>query len=181
MTAAASASTAMTLTGHGSFFRWQLSKRNVNISSGRDISLLMTHRIEHLINQRYTIIPPESSVGELESKMGVQRQRLGMVVDDEGIFHGSLNLGQVVAHAMETGPDHPVIAAAFDTEFSASPSLNIVTALQRMAEQQVEYLPVVNQDDPEKPVLLGVVTKADLMAEHYDVVKREREAEFGIN
>jgi len=180
MTAAAFASTTMSLTGHGSFFRWQLSQRAVNISAGRDISLLMTHRIEHLLNQRFTRVSPDSTVGELESKMGVQRQRLAMIVDDEGVFYGSLTLPIVVAHAMEEGLDHPATAAAIDTEFSAGPSMNIVTAVQQMAEQQVEFLPVVDDTDAEKPLLLGVVTKSDLLAEHYDVVKREREAEFSV-
>lgn len=181
MTAAAFASTTMTLTGHGSFFRWQLSQRSVNISSGRDISLLMTHRIEHLMSQRYTTVSPESTVGELESKMGVQRQRLAMIVDEHGVFYGSLTLQLVVAHAMEEGLDHPATAAAIDADFSVSASMNIVTALQRMAEQQVEFLPVVGDSDEEKPLLLGIVTKSDLLTEHYEVVKKEREAEFGIN
>lgn len=180
MTAAAFASTTMSLTGHGSFFRWQLSQRAVNISAGRDISLLMTHRIAHLLNQRYTSVSPESTVGELESKMGAQRQRLAMIVDDEGVFHGSLNLPLVVAHAMEQGLDHPATAAAIDAEFCASASMNIVTAVQLMAEQQVEFLPVVDDTESEKPMLIGVVTKSDLLAEHYDVVKREREVEFGV-
>lgn len=180
MTAAAFASTTMSLTGHGSFFRWQLSQRSVNISSGRDISLLMTHRIEHLIHQRYTTVPPESTVGELEAKMGAQRQRLAMIADEEGVFYGSLTLQLVVVHAMEQGQDHPATAAAIESEFSVSASMNIVTALQRMAEQQVEFLPVVDDSDEEKHVLLGIVTKSDLLTEHYEVVKREREAEFGI-
>lgn len=180
MTAAAFASTTMTLTGHSSFFRWQLAQRNVNISSGRDISLLMTHQIHHLINHRYTKVSFDSTVGEVESKLGVQRQRLAMVVDDNDIFYGSITLQQVVVHAMEVGMDSPVQAAALDTEYAATVSMNIVTALQRMAEHKVEYLPVVDDSDAEKPLLVGVVTKSDLLAEHYDVVKREREAEFGI-
>jgi len=180
MTAAAFASTTMSLTGHGSFFRWQLAQRAVNISAGRDISLLMMHRVEHLLNQRFTSVSPESTVGELESKMGVQRQRLAMIVDEEGVFYGSLTLPLVVAHAMEEGLDHPATAAAIDADFSASASMNIVTAVQRMAEQQVEYLPVVDDTDSERPLLLGVVNKSDLLAEHYDVIKREREAEFGV-
>ncbi len=179
MTAAAFASTTMTLTGHGSFFRWQLAQRAVNIASGRDISLLMTHRIEHLLNQRYTTVSPDSTVGELESKMASQRQRLAMIVDENGEFHGSVNLSAVVAHAIENGQHHPVSAVALDAEFAATTSMNIVTALQRMAEHQVEYLPVID-DSNESAVLVGVVTKSDLLTEHYDVVKREREAEFGI-
>lgn len=180
MTAAAFASTTMSLTGHGSFFRWQLAQRSVNISSGRDISLLMTHRIEHLVHQRFTSVMPDSTIAEAESKLGAQRQRLAMIVDEEGGFHGSMTLQLVVAHAMEEGLDHPVTAAAFDADYSVSVSMNIVTALQRMAENQVEFLPVVEDGEDGKPIIVGVVTKSDLLAEHYDVVKREREAEFGI-
>jgi len=180
MTTAAFASTTMSLTGHGSFFRWQLANRNVNISAGRDISLLMTHRIEHLVSQRYTSVLPDCTVGELESRMGAQRQRLAMIVDEEGVFHGSVTLQQLVAYAVEQGLDHAAIAVATDADYSATSSTNIVTALQRMAEQQVEYLPVLDLSDKTKPLLLGTISKSDLLAEHYDVVKREREAEFGI-
>jgi hypothetical protein len=49
-----------------------------------------------------------------------------------------------------------------------------------MAEKELEFVPVVETLDDDKIVLLGVVTKSDLLAEHYDVVKRAREEEFGI-
>jgi len=112
--------------------------------------------------------------------MGAQRQRLAMIVDEEGVFHGSVTLQQLVAYAVEQGMDHAAIAVATNADFSATTSTNIVTALQRMAEQQVEYLPVLDLSDKTKPLLLGTISKSDLLAEHYDVVKREREAEFGI-
>jgi predicted transcriptional regulator len=57
---------------------------------------------------------------------------------------------------------------------------NIVTAVQTMAERDLEFVPVVEHASDDKIVLLGVVTKSELLAEHYDVVKRAREEEFGI-
>ena len=36
------------------------------------------------------------------------------------------------------------------------------------------------RNDQKNPRMLGIVTKSDLLAEHYDVVKRAREDEFGI-
>lgn len=180
MTAAAFASTVMSLTGYGSYFRWVLAQRNINISSGRDISLLMTHRIEPLIVQSYSRIDQQSTVGGVESKLVSQRQRLAMIVDDDDVFYGSVTLQQVVSHGLEQGMDHPILAAAFDADYAVGASMNVVTALQKMAENQVEFLPVVRYENDKLARLLGIVTKSALLTEHYDVVKKEREEEFGI-
>ena len=64
--------------------------------------------------------------------------------------------------------------------YAITPLTNIVTAVQGMAEKQLEYLPVINVENSSGSQLLGLVTKSDLLAEHYDVVKRAREDEFGI-
>ncbi len=180
MTAAAFASTVMQLIGHGSFFRWQLAQRNINIASGRDISLLMTHRVEHLLNQRFTRVSQNASVAELESRLGRERQRVAMLIDEEDHFHGSVTAVELVALTNDMGLDHPASAVTRSAEYAVSSSTNIVAALQAMAENEVEYLPIVDQSGSEAPVLLGVVYKSDLLAEHYDVVKRAREEEFGI-
>ncbi len=180
MTAAAFASTVMQLTGHGSFFRWQLARRNVNIASGRDISLLMTHTIEHLMSQQFTRVSKDASVAELESRMGAERQRVAMLVSEDGRFFGSINTTELIAQASDQGLDHPAMAVALTADFSVTKSTNIVAALQSIAENEVEYLPVVESSDKDAPILIGVVFKSDLLAEHYDVVKRAREEEFGI-
>lgn len=180
MTAAAFASTVMQSSSHGSFFRWQLARRNVNLQNGRDISLLMTHRVEDLITHRYLTVAPGISVGELESRMGQERQRLAVFVSEEGEFMGSVNLSALISHAIKSGMKADAFEAAWNDEYTISPITNIVTALQAMAEQELEFIPVVKRDNPAQPTLVGVVTKSDLLAEHYDVVKRAREEEFGI-
>jgi len=180
MAAAAFASTFMQLGEHSSFFRWQLARRNVNISGGRDISLLMTRRVEDLISDAFVQTDPAVTAGQLESKLGLERRRLAMFVDDEGVFQGSVTLANLIAHAIEHGMDSSAMDAAFDTDYAITPDTNIVTAVQIMAERQVEYVPVVLRARASKPELLGVVVKSELLAEHYDVVKRAREDEFGI-
>lgn len=180
MTAAAFASTVMQSGKHGSFFRWQLARRNINLTRGRDISLLMTHRVEQLISNEYLVVKPGITTGKLESGMGLKRQRLAVLIDDNDQFVGSVNLSTLISHAIDNGMDSPAIDAAFDASYSITAMTNIVTAVQTMAEQKLEYVPVIETDDDDKITLLGVVTKSDLLAEHYDVVKRAREEEFGI-
>ncbi|NND93162.1 MAG: chloride channel protein [Granulosicoccus sp.] len=180
MTAAAVASTVMQSGEHGSFFRWQLARRNVSLASGRDISLLMTHRVEKLIRTGYLQVHTDITTGELESRMGQERQRIAIFVDEDGVFRGSVNLSLLISHAIDNGMDSPAIDGALDSAYAITSLTNIVTAVQSMAEHKQEYLPVVNRAKPKKPELLGVVTKSDLLAEHYDVIKRAREEEFGI-
>jgi len=180
MTAAAFASTVMQSGKHGSFFRWQLARRQVNLTSGRDISLLMTHRVEHLITKEYLVAKSDTTAGELESNMGLNRQRITVLIDEDDQFVGSVNLSLLISHAIANGMDSPAIEAALDTSYSITAMTNIVTAVQTMAEKKLEFVPVVQTLDGGKISLLGVVTKSDLLAEHYDVVKRAREDEFGI-
>ncbi len=181
MTAAAFASTTMQLSGHGSFFRWQLARRNVDISTGRDISLLMTHRVEYLVTQSFSRVTPELSVGNAEARLRAERQRLIMVVGEDDQFFGSIGLVPLVSYSIEFGDAGPVSGAVLDIEFAINPGTNIVAALQRMATQQVDYVPVVDFSTSGRAKFLGVVLKSDLLAEHYNVVKRAREEEFGVN
>ena len=188
MTAAAVASTAMQFGRHPSFFRWQLARRDVNIALGRDVSLLTTHRCEDIVSQGFVTVPDTMSCGELSSRMGTERLRLAMFVDENNDFRGSVNLSGLIGRAIEAGLASPAIEAAQDPGYSIAATTNIVTALQTMAERQLDFVPVVDAigakgargGDVTRWRLTGVVLKSDLLAEHYDVVKRAREEEFGI-
>lgn len=180
MTAAAFASTVMQTGKHGSFFRWQLARRNINLSRGRDISLLMMHHVEALVSDDYLVIEPGMTTGELQSRMGQGRCRLAMFVDKDNIFRGSVSMTSLSGHAIENGMDSQAFDAAFPVDYSITVMTNIVTAVQNMAEKQLEFIPVVDREIAREPELIGIVSKSDLLAEHYDVVKRAREEEFGI-
>jgi CBS-domain-containing membrane protein len=103
-----------------------------------------------------------------------------MLVDENDQFFGSVTASELVAHTTDRGLDHPAMATARSADYAVSKSTNIVAALQSMAENEAEYLPVVEDSEEHGSVVLGVVFKSDLLAEHYDVVKRAREEEFGI-
>ncbi len=179
MTASAMASTVMQFGTFGSFFRWQLGRRSIDIAVGRNSSLLMTYRVERLISDRYLAAPGDCTVGDLEAMMGRQRRRFAMLVDSDGALLGSVALTQLVAHAINEGTQGPASAAMKSRDYAVGATINVVTALQLMADEESEYLPVVD-DHPEAPRLLGIVLRNDVLVEHYDVIKRAREDEFGI-
>jgi len=183
MLSAAFASTVMQLGKHSSFFRWQLGSRGVNISAGRDVSVLMTHHIGQLLTQRYTRVGVMTHLKQVESQLGLERRRVAFVMDENNRFVGSMNLRELVGLTLEHGADQPVSEHTRDRTVSVTPETNLVSALQMMAEHDIEYLPVLNP----KPVaendsdVLGIVFKADVLHEHYEVLRKAREEEFGVN
>ncbi len=181
MTAAAVASTVMQFGQHGSYFRWQLARRNVDIRRGRDISLLSREPCENLVSQMYAQADVTLTVGELEARMGSERRRVAVFVDEQQRLLGSVNLSGLIAHAIEHGMDSPAVAAAIGDDYAIYPSTDILSAVQTMAEQQLEFIPVTQKSTQDsRGSVAGVVFKSDLLGAHYDVIKRAREHEFGI-
>lgn len=227
MVAAAVSSTVMQSGPWGSFFRWQLATRSVNITTGRDISLLMTHQVAELITDRYSIANVSDEPLALQAQLGRERKRIALLLDEKGCFAGSVSLAALLAHwhaqdelASDVQPrrraeDHVSgsssekdeqldkpdedaldVSADVSNELTAAePALmacmvpkqvavgsatNIVNALNLMADRQLDYLPVVDDLTGDTPVIKGVLVKSDLLAAHYDVVKRARQDEFGI-
>lgn len=232
MTSAAFASTVMQISKHSSFFRWQLSTRNINISAGRDLSLLRTHTVEKLQTEIYVRVSPTDSLREVEAKLGVSRKRVAIAIAEDDRFVGSIELKEVIAHATEVSRRKQVMAdsvalrvqgrigpetdqetavdiaanpattdlvhgevtgstedAMIETvgqivrgdAVSVTPSTNLVTALQIMADNDIDFLPVLQDSDDIARHFLGVIFKADVLAEHYSVLRRARDEEFGVN
>jgi len=98
MVAAAVATTVMQSGPWGSFFRWQLATRSVNITTGRDISLLMTHQVKDLISDRYTTAPISEGVLPLQAQLGRERCRVALLLDENKQFVGSVSLAALLAH-----------------------------------------------------------------------------------
>jgi len=181
MVAAAVSTTVMQSGPWGSFFRWQLASRSVNITTGRDISLLMTHQVKDLISDRYSVANQAIELLPLQAQLGRERRRIALLLDDDGQFAGSVSLAALLAywHAQDDlhavtndtpveGKEATEAAVAprplenclVPREVAISSHTNIVNALNLMADRQLDYLPVVD--------------------ELYDVVKQARQDEFGI-
>ena len=218
MTAAAFASTTMQMGKHTSFFRWQLYTRNVNIASGRNLSILRLETLEKLITQIFVRVKVGDPLRKVESQLGVSRKRIAVVENDEGEFIGSVELKEVISVSTEmtkreqdalrsdnddhgdidelqsetsdndedkVEPPEPIIETieqmVREHPVYANASTNLVVALQLMAENDLDHLAVVGEDDQGAKKILGVVYKADVLAEHYNLLRRAREEEFGVN
>lgn len=186
MVAAAVATVTMQAGPWGSFFRWQLASRSVNLTTGRDISLLMTHQVADRVSQRFTVAPAIIEPLALQAQLGRERLRIALLVDDDQQFAGSVSMTALVSHWHaddEQSHDEtalPLAGCMEPKDVVVSSTTNIVTALNLMADRQLDYLPVVDNLSTDSPTITGVLLKSDLLAAHYDVVKQARQDEFGI-
>ncbi|MDO6461758.1 chloride channel protein [Granulosicoccaceae sp. 1_MG-2023] len=181
MLAAAMASTVMQLSPHTSYFRWQLSRRGVNITSGRDQSLLRTRTIESLVKQSYTKIADEDKIIDVQRQLSAERNRIAILTDAEDCFVGSANLRMLVAESIEHGFDTPARDVLGPANRCIGVQTNLVAALQEMAENDMDYMPVVEDRDELPSVLRGVVFRDDVLRSYYNVIRAARAEEFGVN
>lgn len=180
MFAAAMASTTMQLSPHTSYFRWQLSRRGINITTGRDQSLLRTKTLEDLVKKDCSYISVDDKIIDTQRQLSRERHRAAIHLNDKNELLGSASLRLLVAASINHGFDAPTISALSPAQISVSEHTNLVVALQTMADHNFDYLPVVADAETDRQ-FRGVVYRSDLMKAHYNVVRDARAEEFGVN
>lgn len=181
MLAAAMASTVMQLSPNTSYFRWQLGRRGVNITSGRDQSLLRTQTIENLVKQSFSFIEDGDKIIDVQRRLSAERNRIAILTDSDDCFVGSANLRMLVAESIDHGFDTLAEDVLGPATRCIGLQTNLVAALQEMAENDMDYMPVVEDRDGERSPLRGVVFRDDVLRNYYDVVRAARAEEFGVN
>ncbi len=180
MLAAAMASVVMQLSPYNSFFRWQLSRRGVNLSAGRDQSLLRTQTVKKLIKSNYSRIEKNASIITIEQRMSHDKTSVAVLLDEEGNLEGSLDIKLLVSASIKSGAHASVVDELCDADTSIIVHANLVVALQEMADRNLDYLPVVMPTENAKK-FVGIIHRSDLLRSYYDVVRAARAEEFGVN
>ena len=181
MLAAAMASIVMQLSPHTSFFRWQLSRRGVNITTGRDQSLLRTRTIEDLVKQECSLIKVKDQIIDVQRQLSKQKHRVAILLDTENNLIGSASLRLLVAASIDNGFDALAADVMYNHEISVEQHTNLVVAVQQMADHGMDYMPVVKSREDESAQFMGIVLRSDLLKSYYDVVRDARAEEFGVN
>ncbi len=180
MLASAMASTFMQLLPHGSFFRWQLKKRGINLHTGRDQSLMRTKTIDELVLQNYITVLPVDSLAEVESAMFSKRRYVAVVLSPDGDFCGSLSTDDIVFAGSVSGREGTCDGAMRAAEHSIPHSTSLLAAQQAFNDLNASYAPVVRTSDDGIQVV-GVVYKSDVLKALYELVRAARSEEYGAS
>ncbi|MEM7259949.1 MAG: chloride channel protein, partial [Pseudomonadota bacterium] len=179
MLAAAVASTCMQLMPYSSFFRWQLHKRGINLTTGRDQSLLRTRTIDSIISANFIETSPDASLQEVEDAMFAVRHYIAIVINEQGEFSGSLSTDDIFAAAADTGKQTRCGDVSNLTEHAVPTSSSLLAALQKLNELDTHYAPVTRMGE-EHIEVIGVIYRNDVLNGLYDLLRQARSEEYGV-
>ena len=147
-----------------SVYTWKLTRRGVNLSRGREASVLGSLFVREAMETGVELIPQEMSYREIRRLMDQSAALDFPVVDGEGRFAGLISLEDFGSLTFEPELHDTVIAKDLATPPGATlrPSDTLQAALEAFGAANCDRLPVVSDEDPRRVV--GMLTRQDLLA-----------------
>lgn len=164
--------------GGRSFFQAQLDRRGINISGGRETTLLAEIKVGDLMKHDFARIRPEASFEDLREEFHTARYGEVFVMGKQGDLVGVVTLADL-AHAEPA--DGKTNCSAADACRANQPVLaagdGLAKAMDLMDKAGESHIPVV--DDHESRCVVGVVHEHDIMLAYHRALMRARAEERG--
>lgn len=162
-----------------SFFTWQLDRRGVAVKGGRDIGLLRTIKVRHVMSDAYVTIAADTPIAVVRAKLQEAPWGELYVTDAEGCLTGQIAYSDLHDAAFDTSHDaewtatdvarnRPVMLEAGDDLESAVKAYG--------ASGQVNIAVVDNRDSKR---ILGVAHEHDVMLAYHRALDQTRAEERG--
>ncbi|MDX1737916.1 MAG: CBS domain-containing protein, partial [Alphaproteobacteria bacterium] len=158
-----------------SFFSWQLMQRGINISGGRESTLLRSKKVSDVMRQDYITILPTASLMEIREKLQACPYGELFMVDSDGRLQGTIMLQNLSEAAFDTCHDHDWSAA--NVARLKPPAIGVgrdlEDAMTFMESAGEEHIAVI--DNQESGILVGVLHERHVMAAYHNAVLETRD------
>jgi CIC family chloride channel protein len=135
----------------------KLTRRGLRVPSGYHADTLRTTSVADVMTSRVQTVDPAAPIGEVTRRFQANGHGAFPVVDGTGQCVGIITRGDVLSDGDR--PDAtPVGTVASRDVVSVSPTDTLSEALERMLEEEVEHLPVIDDG-----MLVGICTRTDIM------------------
>ena len=152
-----------------------LRRHNINLWSGRESGLLSDISVSSIMRRNCERVLDTMSIRQFREKMSKSKDENYLVIDSDGKLKGIVSFQDVRGVAFEEGLEDLVLVRDIATKdlVTVTPDQNLYEAFRRMGSNNVEQLPVVSAQNPQKVV--GVITDHDVVRA-YNKALMEREA-----
>ena len=150
-----------------SMYTEKLSRRGIRVGSGLTNDSLRTTTVADVMNRVVDTIDPAATVAEATDRIARGGHGAFPIVDDDGHCLGIVGRRDLLAQQLPD--DAPVTEVASTDVVTIGPESSLVEAMQRMAEEDVNHLPVL-----EGGLLVGICTWADIVRSRSDELVLER-------
>lgn len=177
MVAVVIASAVVRLTFGYSFSTWRFHQRGISIRSPHDVGWIAEMTVGRLMRSDASLVKASVPIGEARLTHPPGSVKHLFVVDDEGLYLGTLDLNTL--HDREIDSSDPIVVGdmAFDRTHFLVRDNNVRSALLRFEDWQVEALPVL--ESKLHRVVVGYLTEAYALRRYSQELERRRSAELG--
>jgi CIC family chloride channel protein len=162
-----------------SFFIWQLERRGIDVSVGRERGMLRSMQVRDVMVGDYATIAPDAPVAELRSKLLSAPYGLLMVVGAGGRLEGTVALSDLGEVAFDNSLDDLVKAgdAARRRTHVIEAGENLDAAWKLCTETDEARFPVV--ESRESMIVVGLLRERDVMLAYHQALLQTRAEERG--
>lgn len=161
-----------------SFYQLTLSRRGLALFRSRETDLLQTVTVREVMDRDIPSVQADETLGDLAAAM-LGSHHHGFVVSKRGEPHRMIGIVTLtdLERARHEGLDAttPVQDVCQTEVHTARPDDQAADVLERMVRLGVGRMPVVDPNQPDRPV--GYVRQSDLAKAYYLALQRERQEE----
>ncbi|HEY8524905.1 MAG TPA: chloride channel protein [Acidimicrobiales bacterium] len=135
----------------------KLSRRGLRVHIDYEVDPLRTQTVRKIMSFPVNTLPATATVAQARETLAAGRHTAYPLVDDAGACVGIVTRGDLLAGHL--ADDQPVRDEASQDVATVGPDDLAITAFERMTEEGVTHIPVVDGDGR----LIGIVTRTDLL------------------
>jgi CIC family chloride channel protein len=141
---------------HDSIYTEKLARRGIRVEGDLKADPLRTTAVADVMNRMVDTVEPTAKVGEVADRIARGERGAFPIVDDDGHCVGIVSRRDLLSQ--DFSQDSPVADIASSDVVSIGPDASAAEALQKIVDEQVTHLPVVD-----KGLLIGICTRADIV------------------
>ncbi len=156
-----------------------LAREGIHLEDGREVNLLRSIRIGDVMYRgELETIPETMKLKSILQFLTRSRKTAFPVVDSEGLLTGILSIQDLRELLYEEELEDLIVAKeiASDKVLTVTAQDHLGRALQKIGSRNIDYLPVVAEDNPRR--LVGMISRQDIIAA-YNRALLERELPGG--
>ena len=145
----------------------KLARRGLRVARDYQADILGTTIVREVMTTEVETLPVDSTVGDARRLLERGGHGAYPLVDESGACRGMIAKGDLLADL--TSDNQPVTEIASEDVVAVAPHDTVLTALQRILEEEVEHLPVLVRDR-----LVGICTRTDILRARRRQFEHER-------
>lgn len=161
-----------------SYFRFQLSKRGVDLNVGREVQILRSRTIAEVVSTQYSSISPRTTVEQAEDIRLEDSEADLLVVDSDGRLCGYITLFDLVRARREGRGKAPVGDIAELPPLILDVGKNLHETMQALRDFIGISVPVV--EDQESMRLVGIIYENTIIDAYSVAIEEARREERGV-